>query len=63
MAQLEKMSANALRSWIRTLETSLKVDDHEGNQQIYRKWLEEAKAEQQARADRKYNYLKLTGRL
>ena len=61
MAQLTEMSANALRKWIKSLEESLKVDDHEGNKQIYRKWLEEARREQEDRLARKENYLRCKG--
>ena len=62
MARLTEMSANQLNTWIRNLEDSIKVDDHEGNQAIYKKWLDEARQEQEDRLARKENYLKLTGR-
>ena len=57
MAQLDKMNAKQLKTWIVNLEQSIKADDHPGNQEIYKKWLKEAKEEQQARLERKERYL------
>lgn len=58
MAQLEKMTAKQLNTWIRNLQDSIKDDSHPGNQKIYKKWLEEALDEKQARFDRKINYIR-----
>lgn len=61
--ELSHMSKQALAKWVRTLEQSLADDPDEKNAFIYKKWLEEAKAEQDARYSRRYNYLKMVGKL
>ena len=57
MAEITKMKSQQLKNWIKSLEHSLRTDTDDINQKIYKKWLDEAKAEQQARLDRKENYL------
>lgn len=62
MARIENMTAKQLRTWVRNLEDSIKADDNENNKQIYQKWLEEARREQDLRLARKENYLRWKGR-
>jgi len=57
MAQLEKMSAKQLDSWINKLEKSIKDEDNERNIDLYRRWLIQAREEKTARWERKENYL------
>lgn len=58
MAQLEKMTARQLDTWIRNLEDSMKVDEDPRNVDLYRRWLIEAREEKTRRWERKENYLK-----
>lgn len=62
MAQLEKMTARQLDTWIRNLEDSMKVDDDPRNVDLYRRWLIEAREEKTRRWKRRENYLKFKAR-
>ena len=55
--QLEKMKAKNLIIWVTMLSKLLKDETNERNRAIYSKWLNEARAEQQARYDRRMKYL------
>lgn len=56
--QLEKMTAKNLRTWVHNLINLLNVETNEHNKAIYSKWLKEAQAEQEARHNRRINYLR-----
>ena len=56
--QLEKMTAKNLRTWVHNLTKLLNVETDEDNKAIYNKWLKEAQAEQDARFNRRMNYLR-----
>ena len=56
--QLEKMEAKNLRTWVYNLTKLLNVETNEHNRAIYSKWLKEAQAEQDARYNRRMNYLR-----
>ena len=56
--QLEKMKAKNLRTWVYNLTKLLNVETDERNKAIYSKWLKEAQAEQDARFNRRMNYLR-----
>lgn len=56
--QLEKMTAKNLRTWVCNLTNLLNVETNEHNKAIYSKWLKEAQAEQEARHNRRMNYLR-----
>ena len=56
--QLEKMTAKNLRTWVSKLTNILKDETNEHNRAIYNKWLKEAQAEQDARYNRRMNYLR-----
>lgn len=55
--QLEKMTAKSLCIWVNKLSKLLKDETNEHNRAIYSKWLNDATAEQQARFNRRMNYL------
>ena len=55
--QLEKMKAKNLRTWVDKLTKLLNEETNEHNRAIYSRWLKEAKAEQEARFNRRMNYL------
>ena len=55
--QLEKMTAKNLRTWADNLTKLLNEETNERNKAIYSKWLKEAQAEQEARYNRRMNYL------
>ena len=56
--QLEKMTAKNLRTWVYNLTKLLNEETNEHNKTIYSKWLKEAQAEQDARYNRRMNYLR-----
>ena len=56
--QLEKMTAKNLRTWVHNLTKLLNVETDEHNKAIYSNWLKEAQAEQDARYNRRMNYLR-----
>ena len=56
--QLEKMTAKNLRTWVHNLTKLLNVETDGHNKAIYSKWLKEAQAEQEARYNRRMNYLR-----
>lgn len=56
--QIEKMTAKNLRTWVYNLTKLLNVKTNEHNKAIYSKWLKEAQAEQDARYNRRMNYLR-----
>ena len=53
MARIEQMTRKQLDTWIHNLEQSIKADDDPHNQEIYHKWLQEARDELKARQERK----------
>ena len=55
--ELNKMKAKTLNNWIARLEMCLKLEQDPRNQELYKKWLAEAKEEQRLRAERKEAYL------
>ena len=55
--QLEKMTAKNLRTWIDKLTKLLNGETNKHNRAIYSRWLNEARAEQQARFTRRNSYL------
>ena len=56
--QIEKMTAKNLRTWVYNLTKLLNEETDDHNKAIYSKWLQEAKAEQDARYTRRMNYLR-----
>lgn len=62
MAQLEKMTAKQLDTWIRNLEDSMKVDTDPRNVDLYRRWLIQAREEKTRRWEARENYLKFKTR-
>ena len=52
MAKIQEMTRKQLDTWIRNLQDSLKADETPENQEIYRKWLQEAQEELKARQER-----------
>ena len=56
--QLEKMQAKNLRIWVDKLTKLINEETDEHNKAIYSKWLKEAQAEQDARYNRRMNYLR-----
>lgn len=56
--QVDKMTAKDLRKYVKNLEIILTVENDEHNIKIFTKWLEDAKAEQEARFNRRMNYLR-----
>lgn len=55
--QLEKMKAKDLRKWVDNLTKSLRYETDNRNITIYSKWLQEARAEQEARYNRRKRFL------
>lgn len=55
--EITKMRADNLRKWIKNLEITLKYENDSRNILIYRSWLNEARAEQKARYERRERYL------
>lgn len=51
------MKAKNLRTWVDKLTKLLNEETNEHNRAIYSRWLKEAKAEQEARFNRRMNYL------
>ena len=56
--KIEKMTAKDLRTWVAKLTKQLNEETDEHNKAIYSKWLKEAQAEQDARYNRRMNYLR-----
>ena len=56
--QIEKMTAKNLRTWVDNLSKLLNGETNEHNKAIYSKWLKEAQVEQDARYNRRMNYLR-----
>ena len=56
--QIEKMTAKNLRTWVTKLTKLFNEETDEHNKAIYSKWLKEAQAEQDARYNRRMNYLR-----
>lgn len=59
MASIVKMRAKDLHKWAMNLEQALKTEPKGSkNYLLYDKWLKEARAEQEARLQRKNDYLR-----
>lgn len=56
--QLEKMTAKNLKEWVKRLEYSLKSATTNKDITIYKKWLDEARAEQARRLEARLTYIR-----